>query len=128
MRKFLIALSSAILIALSFVALSAPAHADGENDFISWVVGCETVTFTNNSDETVYIDYGSLLEDDPDGSVELPAGESHTVTTDREWLDFMTFADSSDGSLADGDEVPQNCDDSAPSATKKPKAAPAAGI
>lgn len=71
---------------------------------------CQGVTFTNLTDSTVTVAYGDFDEPAPDGQLELTAGASRTVSTDRDALDFIAAPQGELGSPQSGTvEVEQDC-------------------
>lgn len=88
---------------------------------------CQGVTFTNTTDETRLLQYGDITEESPDEEFELAAGQSRTVTSDRDLVFFLTALDEDvTYDQAGFIGVEQDCTPASAGATH-PTVAPAAG-
>lgn len=116
----------------------------GDDELVEFETECSTVTFTNVTDETVHVYYGSIdeEEEEADGDVTIPEGESREVSTSREELLFIALTGDEEeeptGQQIDVVEVPQDCgndpddadadDEGVEWPVKHPTRAPAAGV
>lgn len=100
----------------------------GADVLVTTTATCDSVTFTNISEFVVTVLFGSFDENQPDGAFELEAGDSHTVETDRDPLDFMAAAgeEGEDGFQVDSTDKPNNCAGDG-DGSNHPTVAPAAG-
>lgn len=88
---------------------------------------CQGVTFTNTTGETLFVQYGDITEESPDDEFELAAGQSRTVTSDRDLVFYLSALDEDEGfDQARFVEVEQDCTPASAGATH-PTVAPAAG-
>jgi hypothetical protein len=98
-------------------------------DLVRTDVSCETVEFTNITDDNLTVVYGGEQEMREDGSFELAPGASRTITTERDELLYYAVSTSDDFSVRIID-VPQGCADgdvSDGNGSDHPTVAPAAG-
>lgn len=107
----------------------------GNDEVVTTTISCSAVTFTNITESTIIVAYGSFDNQHEDGDVTIAAGGSKKVATSRSTLDFDAYTADFQLDQYDSLSVPQNCgenvSDPTPSVTwpiKHPTAAPAAGV
>lgn len=107
---------------------TTPEECTGGANLVTTTATCDSVTFTNISDVIVTVLYGSFDENAPDGDFELGAGDSDTVETDRDPLDYEAYAgeEGEDGFQIGSTDKPNNCSGDG-DGSDHPTVAPAAG-
>lgn len=114
----------------------------GGDSLVTAKASCSAVTFTNVTDESIHVLYGSADEEEADGDISIGTGASRKVSTTRPDLLFIALVgDKEDptGFQIDKISIPQDCgvDASDPNPNVKwpavkssahPTSAPAAGV
>ncbi|GAA2072984.1 hypothetical protein GCM10009821_08970 [Aeromicrobium halocynthiae] len=95
-----------------------------ESGLVETSAVCQGVTFTNVSDDDLFVLYGDEDEDRPDGEFELAVGASRTIDTERDLIIYVAIAGSEEVVQINEVEVEQDC---ARAAALHPTVAPAAG-
>ncbi|MGJ9411829.1 hypothetical protein ACHAAC_03885 [Aeromicrobium sp. CF4.19] len=90
---------------------------------------CQGVTFTNTTDDTLFVQYGDVTEENADETFELAAGADRTVSTDRDLVYYLSDREGDEQTAPDQQgfvEVEQDCTPASAGADH-PTVAPAAG-
>lgn len=98
--------------------------------FVTADATCGEVTFENVVDEAVTVLYGSEDEEEADGELQIAGGASETISTNREEILFIAYADELEEGQFGFLEVPQDCEGGSggDGGSDHPTVAPAAGV